>query len=279
MWLQDEFLGAIILLSTKRVPFSPETLPRLEILSHYAATAIYSAENQARQLKTAEPFALVGTMLGGFLHTMRNELTGAKGFWDNLNNMSLPEPARERLDNLGKALRATSQICQDLVTFDPMARPTTEKIPLNDLLDETWLNLSRGGRIHGVTIKTLYAPTKPVILGNRVQIETAIRMLLQNSMEALAEVGPRKDERSIRLQTQVKAKCVILRIADSGPGMSEETRRQAFRPFFTTKPTGNGLGLAVVWHVAKRHKARIKLVTRAGWGTSVSLFFPREVLD
>ena len=277
MRLQNDFLGAIILLSEKEEPFNESVVaPHLDILANYAAAAIHSAITTERQLEIAEPFAMVGSMMGGFLHSIRNELAGARGYWSNLTHMELPEEARERLSRLGESLSAIGGICRDRLSFDPRARIQMDQIDLNALLDETWLDLSRGKNLSDVEVHTRYDPTTPVITGSRIQIETALRMLIQNSIEALASVRNSNTHQVIRLETKLRqgGRHLLLRIADSGPGMSLETKRQAFKPFFTTKDTGNGLGLAVVARVAKAHSAAIKLFSSEGWGTSVSLTFP-----
>ena len=279
MRLQNDFLGAIILLSEKEEPFDESVVaPHLDILANYAATAIHSAITTERQLEIAEPFAMVGSMMSGFLHSMRNELTGARGAWDNLTHLKLPENASEPLAELGESLRVIGHICRDRLSFDPKARFEMERIDLNSLLDETWLDLSRGKNLSRVDVRRKYDPIKPVITGSRIQIETALRMLIQNSLEALASAGNPDKRQVIRLQTRLRrdGRHVLLRIADSGPGMSPETKRQAFKPFFTTKDTGNGLGLAVVSRVAKAHGAAVNLSSEEGWGTSVSITFPVE---
>src|SRR5262249_40281598 len=137
-----------------------------------------------------------------------------------------------------------------------------------------WRNLSRGLDLTRYTVKPLFDPAEPFILGNRVQIETAIRMLIQNAIEATEE--SLKPKRTIRGQTVVRGKHVTLRVADSGTGMDETTLKEAFRPFFTTKDTGSGLGLAIVDWVARGHRAKIIVTSRVGWGTSIKIHFPLE---
>jgi C4-dicarboxylate-specific signal transduction histidine kinase len=89
-----------------------------------------------------------------------------------------------------------------------------------------------------------YDPGQPVVRGNPAQLETAMSMLIQNSVEALPSEGA-EGKRIVHLKTKVWKGRVRLKVADSGGGVDKETLRQAFRPFFTTKETGNGLGLAV----------------------------------
>jgi len=276
MWIGDKFLGGILLQSTESDSLSEDTRQHLEILAGFAATAIRSAQILQKQLDVAEPFALVGTMLGGFLHQMRNEQTAAIAYCDNIGNLShLPEDARERLAKLDGSLRAIGSICRGLTSFDPGVDAVAERVELNELLDEIWNDLSRRINLERYNVQRLYDQDKPFVMGSRVQLETAVRMLVQNAIEALEEV--KSEKRTILLQTRIRHNRVILRIADSGGGMIESTKRRAFHPFFTTKAVGNGLGLAIVNRVARRHGAQVKLSTRVGRGTSVSLLFPKEV--
>ncbi len=251
--------------------------PHLDILANYAATAIHSALTIERQLEIVEPFALIGLMTGGFLHTLTNEMSGARGFWDNLASMELPERARERLSRLGDSLKAIDRLCKDRLGFDPRAKTQFERVDLNLLLDATWLEIAKGWHLSNIEVRKNYDPSHPLILGSRTQIETTIRMLIQNSLEALATVEKKKT-RAISLRTRLwpDSQRVSLSVADSGCGMNAEIKRQAFRPLFTTKDTGTGLGLAVVRHVAKSHNAPIKLFSMVGWGTSVSIMFSGE---
>jgi signal transduction histidine kinase len=65
-------------------------------------------------------------------------------------------------------------------------------------------------------------------------------------------------------------------VTDTGTGMEPEVARRAFEPFFTTRPRGTGLGLAVVREVAESHEARVRVSSRPGRGTSFRLTFPLE---
>lgn len=275
MRLHNEIVGTILLFSQSGVEVRRETLTHLALLAQSAAAALSSAQAREKQYKHIEPFALIGTMLGGFLHSMRTELTGALGFWDNLNQMGdLPALARERLTRLGESLRALGHVWAS-ASFDPRGRFEQERIALNDLLDETWLSFARTAMIEGITVQTHYDSANPIILGSRIQLETALRMLMQNAVEALAASTSPDRPRVVHLKTKQARSRVILQVADSGCGMSPKSRTLAFSTSFTTKDTGSGLGLAIVRFVANRHRATIRLMSREGKGTAIFLVFPQ----
>jgi len=271
--LNNVFLGVIILASTTAFRVRHEALIDVDIIAPYAAAAIVSLQSVEKKLELAEPFAMIGTMLSGFLHTMRNKMTAANGFLDNLQNMKdLPPPVTERLNKLHDAFEIIRSICQDLVSFAATDGPAClEAVRLNDSLDRAWLDLPEPMR-EGVEIDRRYAEPQPTILGNPAQMETLIAMLIQNSLEALPPEGSRR----IRLETARRGRNIILRVADSGCGMDRDTRQRALQPFFTTKHSGNGLGLAVVAGIARRHKARVRISSRPNRGTCVTLSFPLE---
>ncbi len=274
MWLKDTFLGAIFVSSFEEVPLDPTAEQHATILSQYAATAIHSMQARLSELELYEQFAKVGTLTGTLLHTMRNLLTQASGYWDNLYRMNdLSAPAKERLDKLGGELRKIGDACRHIASFTP--DPPHELISVNDVLDRIWpLVLDHAN----INLEKLLDPSNPTIRGNTAQIEGAFKMLIQNAAEALPAVGS-GGIRIVRLQTRVRNNCVVVKVADSGCGMDAQTRDNAFRPAFTTKTTGNGLGLAVVLDIAKRHKARIRVTSRQGWGTVIGLYFNSEGND
>ncbi len=110
------------------------------------------------------------------------------------------------------------------------------------------------------------------ILADRDLVSTALENLIQNALEAMAEQGgtltvsaaPDEDD---------DGEMVVLRVADTGPGMNARTREQAFDPFFTTKATGSGLGLAWVAAVMAAHSGEVSLSSEEGRGTTVEMRF------
>ena len=72
---------------------------------------------------------------------------------------------------------------------------------------------------------------------------------------------------------------IELEVADSGPGISEETRRRVFEPFFSTKPGGTGLGLAVVWRAAEAHGGEVHVLNCPEGGAAFTLRIPRHAME
>ena len=112
------------------------------------------------------------------------------------------------------------------------------------------------------------AADKAVVMGDRTRIARALLNVLKNGVEAGAPVQVMVDE---------KWNGVRVRVTDKGPGVSPDVARRIGEPFFTTKPRGTGLGLALVKQVVSEHYGRFTMYNRAEGGVSAELWFPRSV--
>jgi len=118
-----------------------------------------------------------------------------------------------------------------------------------------------------IQIKTELAEL-PTILVDEKQLRQVLHNLIQNSVDAMAEGG------ELSLKTQIEPGCLKITVQDSGHGMSEETQRNMFTPYFTTKEKGTGLGLAIVQQIVQEHEGSITVESKEGVGTKIILSFP-----
>jgi signal transduction histidine kinase len=117
-------------------------------------------------------------------------------------------------------------------------------------------------------------PADQVVSADAGQLSRVFSNLLRNAIDAMPEGG------SVTVLADVVRKgesdyCRIL-VRDTGVGMDEETKRQAFVPYFTTKKEGTGLGLAIVERIVFDHNGQIWLESRAGAGTTVFIDLPLQ---
>ena len=109
----------------------------------------------------------------------------------------------------------------------------------------------------------------PMVAGTAEELREALLNLLNNGLEAMPAGG------TFTFRADTEGDRVVIRGADNGCGMSEETRRRVFEPFFTTKGAqGNGLGLAVVWGIMARHGGEIAVDSALGQGTTFTIRLP-----
>jgi CheY-like chemotaxis protein len=106
------------------------------------------------------------------------------------------------------------------------------------------------------------------ILGAPAQLREILINLIFNAVEAMPEGG------LISIRTSADDEGAALVISDTGIGMTEEVKEQIFVPFFTTKSTGTGLGLSMVYGVVQRHGGSIEIDTEPGQGTTVAIWLP-----
>jgi signal transduction histidine kinase len=137
---------------------------------------------------------------------------------------------------------------------DALFAPQT--INLNEAIREMFRSLSSRALARGTTLSTELTPQLPPVLGDRIQIEQVILNLATNAMDAMDELegGERKVVARSRLVDEFFAEVTV---EDTGPGIPDKRLEKVFEPFFTTRESGMGMGLALVRSIVESHGGQI----------------------
>jgi signal transduction histidine kinase len=272
--LKGKCIGLIVLDSSEVRDLDEKALYYLEILSHYAAVAIDFARMRKelhRTIELAQPLAMMGTMLRGFLHEIRNRINDLFAILSNITDTSASLYMTEKTGEMRYELMRLHQVCNDLAHFtrtDPVS--VSEEVSLNDLVERTLGSFGTRMRDQGVVPENNVETPSPVVAGNPIQLEIAFKMLIQNALEAMDQGG------CLVVDSSRDSAFTRISIRDTGPGMDEATKAQCFEPFFTTKRDsgGTGLGLSVVFGIMTRHDGRVEIQSAPGSGSTFTLLFP-----
>jgi two-component system, NtrC family, sensor histidine kinase PilS len=232
-------------------------------------TAVVDLEEQ---LRLKDTLARLGELTAGLAHEFRNGLATVHGYARLLNLEALPAQERKYLEGLRAETEALGQVVTNFLSF---ARPTQLAVTPIDLgqvaqrvADELQGEVvSRGGRLE-------VSGTWAVIEGDEVLLRQALSNLARNAVEACAIGGIVPDVR-IDAVPDVAARVLRVQVTDNGPGIDPGLRERIFRPFFTTKRDGTGLGLALVQKIVVTHNGRVQAGPGPGGrGTTMAVTLP-----
>jgi CheY-like chemotaxis protein len=179
---------------------------------------------------------------------------------------------RSQLEMVERAGRRAAHLTAQLVTFCRRQSFAPRRLDLGETVRGA-LPALRGAMPAGIELVTRLRDGLPPIEGDRAQLEHVLGQLVANACDAMPEGG------RIIVETTsgpAAARAVVLSVADTGRGMSEEVRARAFEPFFTTKEVGSGagLGLAMVYGSVLQHGGRVEMDSAPGLGTTVRIHLP-----
>lgn len=266
---EGEHLGMIVLESPSARTLDPARQSFLRMIADNASLAFRTAVLLKAEQDLAQPLALIGSMMGGFLHVMRNCLNNIGPPLNLIKIPDLPIADQDRLhQTIGRERRRMEDVIRNIALL-AAKRTGDEVVDLGLLAQRCIEELAIDFRepLRRIAI-TLDAKQGITIRGNRSQLEIALKMTIQNAIEALAADG---GSLCIRVG-QAKRRAFVM-VSDSGPGMDPETKARCLKPFFTTKATGNGLGLPVTLGIIRRHAGRLRILTEPGRGTTFSMEF------
>jgi len=232
-------------------------------------TAVVDLEEQ---LRIKDTLARLGELTAGLAHEFRNGLATVHGYARLLNLETLPAQERKYLEGLRAETEALGEVVTNFLSF---ARPTQLAVTPIDLgqvaqrvADELQADVvSRGGRL-------VVSGTWAVIDGDEVLLRQALSNLARNAVEACTAEGIVPDVR-IDASPDVAARVLRVQVLDNGPGIDPGLRERVFRPFFTTKREGTGLGLALVQKIVVTHNGRVQAGPGPGGrGTSMTVTLP-----
>lgn len=267
-------------------------LPTGEVVAMFDdVTERERAEQQRRaleaQVQHAQKLESLGILAGGIAHDFNNLLMGILGNADlALNDTSLASKARRHLKEIETTSRHAADLCRQMLTYSGKSRISVQPVDLSELVRDMVsllkISISKKSDLHCSFGKDL-----PPIEGDATQLRQVIMNLITNASDAIGDkegtitIGTRSLECSRPYldttylnENLAEGTYVCLDVSDSGCGMDPETQDRIFDPFYTTKSTGRGLGLAVVIGIVRGHRGAIKVYSEPGKGTSFRVLFP-----
>ncbi len=239
------------------------------------------------QIQQAQKLESLGVLAGGIAHDFNNLLTGILGNAD-LALMDLPADAAAtgNLREIKTTAERAADLSRQMLAYSGRGSFIIEPIDLNDLVTEM-VHLLDVSISKKAVLKLELAPDVPVMVGDATQIRQVLMNLITNASDAVGDEDglisistgwlecDRASLAGAYLDDQLdEGAYIYLEIADTGCGMDEETRRRIFDPFYTTKFTGRGLGLASVLGIIRGHKGAIQVDSKPTKGTRFRVLFP-----
>ena len=264
------------------------------IVQLQVATDITAMKEMEAQLFRAQKMEAIGTLAGGVAHDLNNILSGLVGY-PELLLMDIPKGSEMRtiVETIKKSGEKAAAIVQDMLTLARRGVSANDVIGLNrvvqDYLSSPELAMLKTVHPH-VTIHADLAPGVFNIIGSPVHLGKTIMNLVTNAAEAMPDGGEvwlstqncYVDRSMHGFETVPEGEYLLLRVADTGIGISAQDLEQIFEPFYTKKKmgrSGTGLGMAVVWGTVKDHRGFIDARSTEGQGTVFDLYFPITRLD
>jgi PAS domain S-box-containing protein len=271
----------------------PAELAAITSSSQLAALAIERSQadaariNLERKLQETQKLESLGVLAGGIAHDFNNLLTGILGN-SSLASLELTEgsPIQEYLGQINQASLRAADLCKQMLAYSGRGRFVVQKLDLNHLVEET-THLLQISISKQAVLRFNLGKGLPTIEADATQIRQVVMNLVINASEAIGEKSgvisistglTRIDHAylggTIAAPDIPEGEYVSLEISDNGSGMSADTRAKIFDPFFSTKFTGRGLGLAAVLGIMRGHKGALKVYSELGRGTTFKLLFP-----
>jgi len=179
---------------------------------------------------------------------------------------------QETLADIVRADRRAADVIRHLRAFLKRREPKREALMLNDSIHRVLRLLGNEIDDQGVTVNLKLAPELPPVQADRILIEQVLLNLINNACEALADNPP--EARRISVGTRAQADAVLVEVTDNGCGMPDP--EGVFEVFYSTKPKGLGMGLAIVRSVVNSHGGRVWAESKPGAGTTVYVSLPRD---
>ncbi len=243
---------------------------------------------EAQHLQASKMEA-VGQLAAGVAHDFNNLLTVIKGFTELVVARAeagiqdaTGKDARD-LDEVTKAAASASDLTRQLLAFSRPQVLDTTPLDINALVTDMARMLTRliGSRIE---VSLTLAPGLARVQADRSQLEQVVMNLVVNARDAMPDGGrimiTTADVESKRLPfhaaPESSGSFVLMSVTDTGTGMTEETQRRLFEPFYTTKAPGKGtgLGLSTTYGIVTQTKGHIRVVSELGRGTTFTVYLP-----
>ncbi len=243
------------------------------------------------KLQETQKLESLGLLAGGIAHDFNNLLTGILGNANLARGQSPGFDIDPYLDQIERSAERAADLCGQMLAYAGKGRFEVTRVDVSELVHETTA-LIRSSVARNVSLDLSLTRDLPLVEADLTQLRQIIMNLVLNASEAIED---RPGAIRIRTGTALvepgelavmhladglaPGQYVYLEVSDNGRGMSAETLSRIFDPFFSTKFTGRGLGLAAVLGIVRSHKGALKVESHEGSGSRFRLLLPPSVMQ
>lgn len=254
-----------------------------------ASAERFAAEERTRlqaQLQQARRLESLGLLAGGVAHDFNNLLVGILANASMARDeLPVHHAGREALDDITHAAQRAADLTRQLLAYAGRARVERRQVALPALVAE--LPKVLGARVPSHVTFAVEAPEPVVVDGDETQLRQIILNLITNAVDAIGVREGRVDvqvtvrdcteadlQRGLLGRERTPGRYAVITVRDTGMGMSQEVQERMFDPFYTTKRSGRGLGLAATLGILNSHGGAIQVESTEGLGTTIQVLLP-----
>ena len=228
---------------------------------------ITEQKRMAEELRRKENLKMMGMLAGGVGHELRNSLGVIKNasYFLNMILKDLEPDAKETLEILENEVATSEKIIRTLLDFARPKPPTKHKIPIHEIINKA---LSRVNIPKNIEVMNQVDAKSPMIVADPDQLGQVFTNLIINAVQAMPDGG------QLTINSKINRKWVETSITDTGVGISVENLTNLFKPLFTTKAKGIGLGLAIIKTLVDGHRGTIQVQSQVGMGSTFTVKIP-----
>jgi signal transduction histidine kinase len=242
----------------------------LGVLEAQVNALLERVRRQEGALQQAEKLSELGEIASEIAHETLNPVTGVRGMLQALQRGPVPpDQLRSELAEMERQLGRVANTVRRLMSYARPLEPRMGDVSVRRVVEGAVRTAQLAPGAAGRAIRTRGLPSELEWRLDPDLIEQVLVNLLVNGCEA----SPPGEE--VELRTEVRDDRLRFVVSDHGAGMKPEARARVFHPFFTTKPNGNGLGLAVSRNIVREHGGRIDVLPQNGRGTAFEVVLPR----
>ena len=224
------------------------------------------------QLRLKDSLARLGELTAGIAHEFRNGLATIHGYSRLLDLERVPTDFRPYVQGIRDETEALGQVVTNFLNFAKPADLTLSPVDIGAMAERAAEEIRGEARARGgdVTVIGRFG----VVEGDEVLLRQAFSNLCRNALEACVGVPPR-----IVVEGVADAGGMLrVSVSDNGPGVDPAVATRMFRPFFTTKARGTGLGLALVQKIIVTHNGRVSAANAKGGGACLTVALPLRAI-
>jgi signal transduction histidine kinase len=228
------------------------------------------------KLREVEHAAAIGRLASGIAHEIRNPLNFINLSIDHVRSRFYPENGGRRdqfekmLDSIKSEVARLNRLVTDFLSYGRPTKLSPEKVDLKTLVQEVVSPLAAQAEAQQVTVTVESAPDLPAVQADAELLKICLSNLIINALQAMLDGG----QLTVRLKGD--SAHVSIDVSDTGPGVAPEHLEKIFEPYYSTKETGIGLGLAVTKKLVQDHGGTIIVTSQPNQGATFTIRLPQQ---